>query len=386
MMRRIGVTELQAMNTFELNVKCPDVWLITDPEELTTYLRAFAPERRRSLHIAGELSNTVLGDLASPLLLFRDGNGFDISTRGETVLVRAAGSCHFDALVTLLCEKGISGLELLSGIPGTVGSAIVQNIAAYGQRLSGHFVSARAFDLERGSIVELDADAMNFSYRSSSLKDPNRYTPKLIILDAILQFGSSGILDSIAYADLQRLHAERGRHPQDLLGRRSSVLELRQRKGMVVGGDNWIPSAGSFFMSPVVPTARAVEIAKLVRGSQFAETFLSWYKPDAYETRCPAALVMRAAGFLNGDRWDAVGLSPNHILAICSFAPATASDVAAVAAIVQSKVAETLGISMETEVRYAGSVVIPDLDAFLRHHPFSSGVGEPHWVLGMDAP
>ncbi|HXA17370.1 MAG TPA: hypothetical protein VN380_10275 [Thermoanaerobaculia bacterium] len=368
----------------ELPSTCPDVYLVSDPEELRTFICALGPARRNMLQIAGELSNTVLSEtLPGPLVLFRDGDVSDISTEDDCIIVRAAGSCRFDRLVQLLCELGIPGVELLSGIPGTLGAGIVQNIAAYGQRLSDRFLSARTLDLESGAIVHMNPIDMTFSYRSSALKDPQSYTPKRIILDAVLQFPKTWYPEPLKYEDIRQLHLRRSRSIDDILSRRLTVLEVRQRKGMVVGGENWMPSAGSFFVSPIVPEETALHIATLVRGSQFAQRFLSWYQPGVGEIRCPAALLMRASGFLNGDRWGPVGLSPHHILAICTYSSATASDVAAVAALVQARVQAMVGIPLQTEVRYAGSIANPDVETFLSQNPFLPGCEEPPWVLGL---
>jgi UDP-N-acetylmuramate dehydrogenase len=381
-MRPISNEQLQTLNTLELNAAVDDVRLVSDPGELVTFIRALSPAARKDLQVAGELSNTVLGDVSSLLVLFRDGQTVDIERKSDAAIVRCAGSFHFDALVELVCDQGIPGLELLSGIPGTVGAGIVQNIAAYGQRLSDRFVSAEALDLDTGEIVHLDLEAMNFSYRSSVLKEFITYTPRYVILEAVLRLPLDAF-DPLTYEDIRRIHVERQRDPLDVQARRNTVLEARRRKGMVVGDENWIPSAGSFFVSPRVPTERALQIAERVRGTQFAQNFLSWYKPDAKDTRCPAALVMRAAGFLNGDQWGPVGLSPHHILALCRYLPARAGHVAGLANVIRARVMEQLGITLDTEVRYLGAMDVPPVGTFLEHYPLRAGEGEPTWVIGM---
>src|SRR5215216_72817 len=314
-------TDLGALNTLGLRSQCSEVRVWSDPDELVRYLSSLAPDERARVNVSGELSNTVLGEVVEgPLFLFRDGRIYDISTTKDFVHVRVAGSCRFDSLVAALCESGVPGIELLSGIPGTVGAAIVQNIAAYGQQLSNRVLSVRVYDIQSGTIRTIDPAVLNFSYRSSSLKTVDGYTPPMIILDAVFQFVRESSPDDIEYEDLRRRHTECGRSPDDLLARRATVLEVRQQKGMVVDQHNWVPSAGSFFISPAVPKNTALHLATLVRGAKFAESFFSWYKPDANVTRFPAALLMRAAGFLNGDRWGPVGLTPYHVLAICTYA------------------------------------------------------------------
>jgi UDP-N-acetylmuramate dehydrogenase len=379
--------DLGALNTFGLQSRCSEVRVCSDPDELVRYLSTLAPDERAHVNVSGELSNTVLGEVvAGPLFLFRDGRICDISTTRDFVRVRVAGSCRFDSLVAELCQSGVAGIELLSGIPGTVGAGIVQNIAAYGQQLSNRVVTVRVYDIQSGTIRTLDPAALNFSYRSSSLKTADGYTPPMIILDAVLQFPRESPPDEIEYEDLRRRHTECGRSPDDLLARRATVLEVRQEKGMVVDQHNWVPSAGSFFISPVVPKNTALNLATLVRGARFAESFFSWYKPDANVTRFPAALLMRAAGFLNGDRWGPVGLSPHHVLAICAYPGASGSDVMALASLVQARIRDRFDITLQAEVRLLGSLSFRDLQLFLERHQFIPGTSEPGWALGLGTP
>ncbi|HEY6872149.1 MAG TPA: FAD-binding protein [Geobacteraceae bacterium] len=386
-MRCAAAAEIESRNTLGLRSRCADVRLVSDPEEMRDYLMGLGADARRRVDVAGELSNTVLGEeLEAPLLLYRDGPVLDIARTGNATTVRAAGSCRFDALVELLCARGIPGLELLSGIPGTVGGAAVQNIAAYGQRFSDRFASARAVDLHSGSTVDLDVKAMDFSYRSSSLKRSGRYTPPMAILDVVLEFPREARPEPIAYRDIVARHAACGRAMDDIAARRKTVLEVREAKGLVVGGKNWLPCAGSFFVSPVVARETALRLARLVRGDAFADGFLSWYAPDAGATRFPAALVMRAGGFMNGDRWGAVGLSPHHILAICGYPGATGSDVVALGLLVRSRIRERFGIALEPEVRLLGRLAYKDIGTFTERNPFVPGSAEPAWALGMGAP
>jgi UDP-N-acetylmuramate dehydrogenase len=379
--------DLGPLNTFGLPSQCSEVRLWSDPDELVRYLSSLSVDERARVNISGELSNTVLGEtIEGPLFLFRDGHIYDIWTTADFVLVRVAGSCRFDSLVAELCKAGIAGFELLSGIPGTVGAAIVQNIAAYGQRISNRVLSVRVYDTQIATVRTINPAALNFSYRSSSLKTADSYTPPMIVLDAVFQFPRDAPPDEIEYEDLRRHHIECGRSPDDLLARRATVLEVRQRKGMVVDQHNWVPSAGSFFISPVVPKDTALHLATLVRGANFAESFFSWYRPDANVTRFPAALLMRAAGFLNGDRWGPVGLSPHHVVALCAYAGASGSDVMTLASLVQAQIRERFEVILEPEVRLLGSLARRDLRLFLERHHFVPGEGEPGWALGLGTP
>jgi UDP-N-acetylmuramate dehydrogenase len=337
------------------------------------------------LAVAGGLSNTVLGErISQDLVLYRDGEIIDITESADAVIVRVEGSCELDRLVDTLCCQRIPGTELLSGIPGTVGAAIAQNVAAYGQELSKHLISATAFDLETRNVVDLPIEHLGLGYRSSRLKAAESYTPPVIILEATFRFLRK--VEEIRYRDIREFLAQNALAWEDIQARRAAVLSVRQRKGMVVDGENWTPCAGSFFVSPEVPTETAVAIAERVRGEHFATSFLDWYNPDRASTRVPAALVLRAAGFMNGDRWGPVGLSPHHILAVCTYPGATGSDVSGLAQLILSRVRSRLGISLHPEVRILGSIEDDSVDRFESRNTHSPGLSEPDWATGLGVP
>ncbi len=187
--------------------------------------------------------------------------------------------------------------------------------------------------------------------------------------------------------ELSDKHFLQRRSSISLLERRSTVLEVRERKGMVVGGDNWLKCAGSFFMSPIVDSVTAARIAQKIRGKDFADSFFSWYKPDVNHIRLPAALVMRAAGFLNGDQWGTVGLSPHHILALCSLGSASSgSEIYALSRMIQTHVFEQYNVSLEPEVRFLGKIKKIEVDEFVRTNQFKPGKGEPEWAKSLGLP
>jgi len=95
---------------------------------------------------------------------------------------------------------------------------------------------------------------------------------------------------------------------------------------------------------------------------------------------------MRAGGFMNGDRWGAVGLSPHHILAICGYPGAAGSDVVALGRLVQARIRERFGIALEPEVRLVGRLKYRDIGTFTERNPFMPGIDEPVWARGMGVP
>src|SRR6185295_1094217 len=84
---------------------------------------------------------------------------------GKRVFEAGAG-VEWDALVAHTVAREAAGIECLSGIPGTVGGTPVQNVGAYGQEVADTIDSVQVFDLQRGVIRDICAEACGFGYRT----------------------------------------------------------------------------------------------------------------------------------------------------------------------------------------------------------------------------
>lgn len=387
--RRVPDVETAAfseLNTMRLPWSARSISVVTTNEDLITTLTSL--DRREGSHpvVAGELSNTVpFSFIDNDVVLYRGDSTIRSWLEGEHLLVEAGAGVKLDELVSHVVSRGYSGIELLSGIPGTVGGAVVQNAGAYGQSIADCFLSALALQASSPSTVTLSATDLAFGYRTSRLRSTVACTPTVILLSVRFAF-SRKVPDQLLYVDLREFHAESDRDPRSVGDRRASVLDVRQRKGMVVGGGNWLPSVGSFFVGPVVDHSTAVEMARMIRGTAFAAKFLNWYRPDRKQVRLPAALALRAAGYMNGDDWGRVGLSPHHLLALCNRGNATGEDVFAVASLIQEDVRRVLGIELQVEPTFLGRLPGLDLAEYRAEHPREVGSGEPPWVREMGGP
>ena len=379
--QRISSDDTPAYGSMALRWQADDAWVVSEPAALRNLLDDLPPAERLAVEVAGELTNTVVTDhVPGRLVLFRDGTHTDVTTAPDgRVLLEVDASRALDDVVADAVAQGLTGIEMMSGVPGTIGGAVVQNAGAYGQAISDVFVRATAYRRTDAAIVTLQPADLRFGYRTSRLKAAPGFSPDLLVLRVVVGLRRTAPAP-ITYDDLARHHTSLGRADDDLAARRASVLEVRATKGMVVGGDHWRPSVGSFFVGAAVSREVAIDIATRVRGEAFARRFLDWYRPDGTTPRLPAALVLRAAGFVNGDHWGKVGLSERHVLALCNRGGATGTDVLAVSGLVRRQVAERLGIDLEPEPKTLGEMPDLDLDAYAAAHPYTPGAGEPDWA------
>jgi UDP-N-acetylmuramate dehydrogenase len=93
----------------------------------------------------------------------------DVTVRGREV--EAGAAVPLTALISQTARAGLAGLEILTGIPGTVGGALKGNSGGR-QGAIGHFVKSVTVLNSRGELEVRERDELSFGYRSSNLDDP----------------------------------------------------------------------------------------------------------------------------------------------------------------------------------------------------------------------
>jgi len=310
----------------------------------------FARSRQLPMFVLGGGSNLLVADAGIPGLVLKIGiTGVShLAAPHGRVTFRAGAGVDWDILVAQTVEANCAGLECLSGIPGTVGGAPVQNIGAYGQEVSETIRELRVLDTQSLEIRALSDQDCGFAYRSSIFNNTER--GRYIILQVSFALTKAGGA-SLRYAELQKHFAEHPGEPT-LTGVRAAVREIRHRKAMlIVPGDDDARSAGSFFKNPIVPQAFFEELsARLgLRGLQ-----LPSYPAGDGLRKLPAAWLVEHAGFAKGHCRGAAGISRKHALAIINRGGATAADIVALKDEIQARVLDEFGIELQPEPVFVG--------------------------------
>jgi len=291
--------------------------------------------------VLGGGSNVVVGDDGIAGVVVRPAfRGLEVRRDGAAVDVAVGAGEGWDAFVGQSIDEGLAGVECLSGIPGWAGATPIQNVGAYGQDVGGLLVSVRAYDRLARAFVTLPAGACGLVYRGSIFKRNDRW----IVTRIHLTLGAAEDSEPIRYGELARALGvpEGGRAP--LRRVRETVIALRRGKGMVVDpGDVDSVSVGSFFVNPVVDTARvdAWEAQLGVRPPAFAVA------PG--RSRVAAAWLVERAGFAKGWGEGRVGVSRKHALALVNRGGGTARELLAVAGAIRDGVFVRFGVELEPE-------------------------------------
>ena len=259
---------------------------------------------------------------------------------GATLTIGAGE--NWDQFVATTIARGFAGLETLSGIPGTVGAAPIQNIGAYGHEVSEFITRVRTYDRQTKAIKTFTNAECEFEYRNSHFKkNPGRY----IVLSVQFQIRQGEVSTAITYAELaKKLGIEVG-EKAPVVDTRKAVMELRAAKGMLLNPndkDSW--SAGSFFTNPIVTT----EIA-----SALPEDAPKWPTSDG-RVKTSAAWLIEHSGIDKGLSHGGARVSTKHVLALTNSGSATAEEIAQLAREVRASVQAKFGITLEPEVNLVG--------------------------------
>lgn len=319
--------------------------------EVVDAVRSADAAGEQLLIIAGG-SNLLVSDDGYPGTVLRIASeGFTVNAEdscgGVSVVVQAGH--NWDALVEHAVRHAWSGIEALSGIPGSTGATPVQNVGAYGSDVSQTIAAVRTWDRERNAVRTFTNSELKFAYRDSILKQTTiQGSPRFVVLTVEFQLPLGRMSAPIRYAELAKsLGVEPGTRAYSNDVRRE-VLRLRASKGMVLDPeDRDTYSTGSFFTNPIVAADTAGSLpADAPRYPAGADGLV----------KLSAAWLIDHAGFGKGYGLEAgsvsggrASLSTKHTLAITNRGAASAADIAAVAREVRRGVVERFGIELHPE-------------------------------------
>jgi UDP-N-acetylmuramate dehydrogenase len=300
--------------------------------------------------VLGGGSNVVIADDVSDLHVIKVENmGIEpVRNKDESrVVVRVQAGEDWDGFVNHTVKAGLAGIEAMSGIPGTVGAAPVQNIGAYGQELSDCLLRLEFVDYETQEVAILEARDLQFGYRDSAIK---RGRPGLITwvefelqkLDGL----SRPLYSTQIAADLGVAMGAQ----VPLKDVRDSVLKLRARKGMLLDpNDADSVSCGSFFTNPIVTDRVARTLPEDAPKYESEED-------DGLTVKLSAAWLIENAGIEKGFRiaGSKAAISSKHTLAITNTGGATATEILQLAEYVQMRVSNKYAINLVPEPNLIG--------------------------------
>lgn len=159
---------LSELSTIKIGGEAGVIVYPTSEDELV-YALGVLNSARLNYRVLGRMSNVLPPDENIDYPLVKVDGLSDISIFGTSVTVGAG--VPIARLAGVLARESLSGIEELSGIPGSVGGAIFGNAGAYGREISDLTESVRLYFPKTGEIVKLSASELGFSYRKSRIRD-----------------------------------------------------------------------------------------------------------------------------------------------------------------------------------------------------------------------
>lgn len=294
--------------------------------------------------IIGGGSNVLIGDQGFNGTVIRvetKGNSYQFDACSGGMITVNSGE-NWDEFVQWIISKGFADVETLSGIPGTVGGAPIQNIGAYGHEVCEVIARVRTWDRKINAVKTFTNQDCEFGYRTSRFK---REKDRYVVLDVTFQLRKGEMSLPIKYQELANyLGVQLGDRVlvEDV---RRAVLALRAAKGMVLSEsdpDSW--SAGSFFVNPILSAELA---AKLPSDAP------RWQQADG-RVKTSAAWLMEKSGVRKGEEHEGARVSTKHVLALVNSGNAKATDIAELAKSARAQVKKVFGITLEPEVHFVG--------------------------------
>ena len=287
-------------------------------------IQNFISTKKINFCILGEGSNVVLPNLLNKAVIKISFNKISI----EDNLITVGGGKNWDDFVLWSLENGYCGLENLSGIPGCIGAAPIQNIGAYGSEVSDFIDEVICFDMDSNSLVSFTNNDCKFSYRQSIFQDKD----SLIVIKVKFKL-TKDFQPNLEYEDLNFLKAEEIT-PFII---RKHILKIRKAK---ISDPKEHPNVGSFFKNPIISLDELEKIKQILPKIKF-------YSYIDNKVKISAAFLIESLS-LKGFVLNNARVSEKHSLVLENKSEKS-EDILDLASHIQASVLENYNINLELE-------------------------------------
>jgi UDP-N-acetylmuramate dehydrogenase len=331
---------LKKYNTFGLDYTADCmIGLHNETDAIALFSREFS--LNNSYLILGSGSNILFtGDFKGTILHPEFGDIRIEEQDGNEVLISAGAGVIWDKLVEWTVNKGFSGLENLSLIPGTAGAAPVQNIGAYGVEVKDTIEKVRTICIRDGSVRIFSKGECEFGYRNSIFKkgEKGNYLITRVYFKLIINPSLN-----LSYGSLkEEVNKLGGETPENV---RQAVINIRRAK---LPDPEVIGNAGSFFKNPVVTMAIAENLKKEFPG-------IPLYKDSEGAVKLAAGWIIDQCGW-KGKRTGDAGVHDKQALVLVNYGNASGKEIYDLSEAIRISVREKFCVDLEREVEIVGSI------------------------------
>ena len=295
----------------------------------------YATQHEVPLLVIGGGSNLLLTADIQALVLRMATRGIRLlSDNGQQVVIEAEAGEPWHPFVQHTLAQGLSGLENLSLIPGTVGAAPMQNIGAYGVEIKDVFAGLTALDRQTGELRDFSLDECKFAYRDSLFKqEPGRW----LILRVRFNLNRTEHLH-LEYGPVRQRLTEQGIDQPTATDVSQAICSIRNEK---LPDPAVLGNAGSFFKNPLVSAALVAQLK-----GEFPD-LVAYAQPDGQMKLAAGWLIERAGwkGFREAD----AGVHKLQALVLVNYGAATGLQLLDLAQRIQKDMWQRFQVELEME-------------------------------------
>jgi UDP-N-acetylmuramate dehydrogenase len=345
---------LKKLNAFKHDIKAKYFFKINNLEDINNILTN-KNLKYNGIYILGDGTNTLFSKDYDGLIIKNYIKNIKIINQtSKEVHLEVDAGVNWHKLVYFAVRNNWGALENMAMIPGTVGAAPVQNIAAYGQCFDDVFISLKAINLINANKKTFNKKSCKFRYRESIFK--TKLKDQFIITSVRLKLSKSNKINTSYYSRYGSLEDElvkSSKPPYSLRDIFNAVIRIRKSK---FPDPKKYGTAGSFFLNPTISKNQLSQLQKIAPRVQFYPVEgLSYPKQDDLSLK-NSDKVKVAAGWLfeeigwKGKRIGNVGTSPNQSLVIVSYKNSTPQEVINFAKKMKKDFKKHFNIDLEFEV------------------------------------
>ncbi len=332
------INSLKNFNTFNINVFANKIYIVNNVYELKKIIFWCCKNKNKILFL-GKGSNILLMKDFYGVVIINEIKGIKIYQNINFWFLSINSGELWSDIVNFSFNNGIFGLENLSNIPGTIGSAVVNNIGAYGSEIKDFVLCIKVLNIFSGLLFYISNYNCFFSYRYSIFK--NFYYKNYIIVNIILRIKKvwkPNLLykDLLYFFDPLNLNIK----PIDIY---ETILNLRNIK---IPNYKILGNVGSIFKNPILNIKKFIKLKK-----KYYKIFnnLRYNVLNKY-IKIPAALLIDKCG-LKGYTIGKAKVYVKQPLIIVNTGNALSKDIFKLINFIRRKIFNKFNIILELEIK-----------------------------------
>jgi len=330
---------LRDKNTFGIQAVARHYLTIESPEDLIHFFQKNSKARTEKRLFLGAGSNLLFTDDFDGLIIHPEIAGIKIKNENKYhVEIEVGAGMIWDHFVSFCVEKGWSGIENLSLIPGNIGAVPVQNIGSYGVEAASVVSEVIGIDINTLEYKHFNQKECRFGYRTSIFKTDLK--EDFIVTSVVFRLSKQPDFQ-LSYEGMEAKVRQYGE--TNLKNIRQAVIAIRESK---LPDPSVVGNAGSFFKNPVVSQTKAEELKRI--------------HPEIPLYPIGPGLVKVAAGWLiekSGWKGKSAGRAAIHekqALVIINKGDASGKEIFRLSEMVAADVLNKFNIELEREVQVVG--------------------------------